>query len=224
MGTQDLAHALARFAYFEGLDQHTLWQMAEHTQVHVCSEGQVILLVGEPSNAVYLIAQGNVHIRRLSPQGREYVLHALGPGEGFNFSSVLDGGRNLASASASTDAELYAIPSDVFCQVVRRRPELAVVLLGHMAGRMRRLYDEIEDLALHTVRTRLARRLLSATNGDTPQPQYWTHDEMARDIGSVRDVVGRTLRAFADEGLIQRERGRLVVTDTAALRREAMYG
>jgi CRP/FNR family cyclic AMP-dependent transcriptional regulator len=224
MGTQDLAHVLARFTYFEGLSQQTLGQMAEHTQVCTCSEGQVILLVGEPSEAVYLIAQGNVHIRRLSPEGREYVLHALGPGEGFNFSSVLDGGRNLASASALTDALLYAISSDVFCQVVRRHPDLAVALLGHLAGRMRRLYDEIEDLALHTVRTRLARRLLSATNGDAPTIQYWTHDEIARHIGTVRDVVGRTLRAFVHEGLIQRERGRLIVTDTTGLRREAMYG
>jgi CRP/FNR family transcriptional regulator len=197
--------------------------MAEHTQVYACPEGQVITLVGEPSDAVYLIAQGRVHIRRLSPEGREYVLSTLGPGQGFNLAAALDGKRNLATASTLTDAVLFKIPIDVFCQVVCGHPQVAVALLEHLAGRMRRLYDEIEDLALHTVRTRLARRLLSAVEGDAPKIQYWTHDEIARHIGSVRDVVGRTLRAFAHEGLVRRERGRLVVTDTTGLRREAMY-
>jgi CRP/FNR family transcriptional regulator len=198
--------------------------MAEHIQVCDCPEGQVIVLVGEPSDAVYLIARGNVHIQRLSPEGREYVLSTLGPGQGFNFAAALDGERNLATASALTDVVLYKIPIDVFCQVVRANPGLAVALLEYLAGSVRRLYDAVEDLALHTVRTRLARRLLSAAEGDAPTIQYWTHDEMARHIGSVRDVVGRTLRAFADEGLIHREQGRLVVTDTTGLRREAMYG
>jgi CRP-like cAMP-binding protein len=163
-----------------------------------------------------------VRIQRSSPEGREYVLHSLGPGQCFNLSSALDGGVNLATVTAFSDTMAYAIPIDVFRQTVREHPELAMALLGQLASRVRLLSDAVEDLALYTVRTRLARCLLSPTNGDAPSIKYWTQGELAAHIGTVRDVVGRTLRTFSREGLIRREQGRVVVTDPAGLRREAL--
>ena len=97
-----------------------------------------------------------------------------------------------------------------------------MALLEHLAHQVRRLCDAVEDLALYTVRTRLARCLLSPTNDDAPSVQYWTQGELAAHIGTVRDVVGRTLRTFSREGLIRRDHGRVVVTDPAGLRREAL--
>jgi CRP/FNR family transcriptional regulator len=82
---------------------------------------------------------------------------------------------------------------------------------------------------LHTVRTRLARFLLTHASAEvsevgegTQPPKRWTQEELAAQIGTVRDVVGRALRTFADDGLIRRERGRLVVVDRARLERAAM--
>jgi len=105
---------------------------------------------------------------------------------------------------AVTDATLYILPCEHLRQIIRDHHQVALVVLEHLAAEVRRLSDMVEDLALHTVRTRLARFLLAAH------------------IGTVRDVVGRALRALADEGLIRRERGRLVVKDRAGLEREAM--
>jgi CRP-like cAMP-binding protein len=206
---------------FDTLDQQTQQQIAEHMHHHTFPAGQVIVLSGETTRAVYLVVQGVVRIQRSSPEGREYVLHSLGPGECFNLSSALDGGVNLATVTALTDTQVYAIPVDVFCHTVSEHPELALALLGHLADRVRSLSDAVEDLALYTVRTRLARCLLAPTNGDAPTVKYWTQGELAAHIGTVRDVVGRTLRTFSREGLIRRERGRVVVTDPAGLRREA---
>jgi CRP-like cAMP-binding protein len=219
---QDPLHVLGQFALLANLDRQTLRQVAAQLHHHVYSAGQVILLAGEPSHAVYLIAKGEVRIQRSSPEGREYVLHALGPGQSFNLSSALDGGYNLATVTALADTEVYAIPVQAFRQVVREHSELALALLAHLSGRVRQLCDAVEDLALYTVRTRLARCLLSPTNGDAPAVKYWTQGELAAHIGTVRDVVGRTLRTFSREGLIRRERGRVVVTDPAGLRREAL--
>lgn len=180
------------------------------------------MLAGDPSRAVYLVAKGNVRVQRLSPEGREYVLHTLGPGQCFNLVSAMDGGLNLATISALTDTVTFIVPIDVFNQVARDHPEVTQALLKHLAGRVRLLSDAIEDLALHTVRTRLARCLLSDTSGNTPPAKHWTQGELAVHIGTVRDVVGRTLRTFSREGLIQRDRGRVVVTDLVGLRREAL--
>ena len=222
MESQDPARTLSRSALFAELDKQTRQQMAAHMHQHVYPAGQVIVLSGEITRAVYLVARGEVRIQRSSPEGREYVLHSLGPGECFNLSSALDGGYNLATVTALTDTVVYAIPVRVFHSIVREHPELAMGLLEHLASRVRRLSDAVEDLALYTVRTRLARCLLSPTNGDASTVRYWTQGELAAHIGTVRDVVGRTLRSFSRQGLIRRERGRVVVTDLAGLRREAL--
>jgi CRP/FNR family transcriptional regulator len=133
----------------------------------------------------------------------------------------LDGGPHLATVDAVTDATLHTIPCKLFRQMIRDHHEMGLAVLEHLAAEVRRLSDMVEDLALHTVRTRLARFLLAQT--DSPQPsRRWTQEEIAAHIGTVRDVVGRVLRTLADEGLIRRERGRLVVRDRAGLEREAM--
>jgi CRP/FNR family cyclic AMP-dependent transcriptional regulator len=218
----DPARALNQFALFAELDEQTRQEIALHMHRHAYRAEQVIVLSGESTRAVYLVARGEVRIQRSSPEGREYVLHSLGPGQCFNLASALDGGYNLATVTAQTDVVIYALPVDVFRQTVREHPELAMALLAHLSGRVRSLSDAVEDLALYTVRTRLARCLLSPTNGDAPSVKYWTQGELAAHIGTVRDVVGRTLRTFSQEGLIRRERGRLVVTDLDGLRREAL--
>jgi CRP/FNR family cyclic AMP-dependent transcriptional regulator len=218
----DPIRALTQFALFAALDEQTRQEIAAHMHRHAYRAEQVIVLFGEPTRAVYLVDRGEVRIQRSSPEGREYVLHSLGPGQCFNLASALDGGHNLATVTALTDAVIDAVPVDVFRQIVRAHPELAMVLLEHLASHVRRLSDAVEDLALYTVRTRLARCLLSPTNGDAPSVKYWTQGELAAHIGTVRDVVGRTLRTFSQEGLIRRERGRVVVTDPAGLRREAL--
>jgi CRP/FNR family transcriptional regulator len=128
----------------------------------------MIALEGDPSRAVYLIVAGEVRIQRSSPEGREYVLHTLGPGQCFNLVSALDGGYNLATASAWTDTSALVVPCDVFFQIVRDQPKMAQTLLQHLADRVRLLSDAAEDLAFYPVRTRLARCLLSSTNGDAP--------------------------------------------------------
>jgi CRP/FNR family cyclic AMP-dependent transcriptional regulator len=218
----DPVRVLTQFALFSMLDERTRQEMAAHLHRHAYRAEQVIVLSGEPTRAVYLVARGEVRIQRSSPEGREYVLHSLGPGQCFNLASALDGGYNLATVTAQTDAVIYAVPIDVFRQTVHEHPELAMALLEHLASHVRRLSDAVEDLALYTVRTRLARCLLSPTNGDAPSVKYWTQGELAAHIGTVRDVVGRTLRTFSREGLIRRERGRVVVTDLDGLRREAL--
>jgi CRP/FNR family cyclic AMP-dependent transcriptional regulator len=178
-------------------------------------------LEDDPCQAAYFVVQGLVRACRLSLEGREHVLAYLGPGEPFNLVSVLDGEPNRVTVDTVTDVTLYTISCERFHQIMRDHHEVALAVLEHLAAEVRRLSDMVEDLALHTVRTRLARFLLAQAD-DTHSPKRWTQEEIAAHIGTVRDVVGRALRTFADDGLIRRERGRLVVIDRAGLEREAM--
>jgi CRP-like cAMP-binding protein len=220
---------LSKLLFFSGLRNDVLSEMAPHIEERSFSPSQMVILEGEACRAVYFVVQGVVRIHRLSPEGREQVLAYLGPGEPFNLVPALDGGPNLATVDAVTNTTLYTIPCERFRRVMRDHHEVALAVMERLAAEVRHLSDMVEDLALHTVRTRLARFLLArastelgeVANGTQP-PKRWTQEEVAAQIGTVRDVVGRTLRTFADEGLIRRERGRLVVVDQAGLEREAM--
>jgi CRP/FNR family transcriptional regulator len=213
---------LSRFSLFAGLDDRARREVAQHIHERIFAAGQVIVLADELCQAVYLVVQGEVRAYHISREGREYALHDIVPGCAFNLSPAFDGGLNLATVIASTGATLYVVPCEAFCRIVRDHHAVSMAVIEHLAGRMRYLSDAVEDLALRTVRARLARCLLSIANGDGSPAQRWTQEELAVRIGSVRDVVGRTLRAFSRAGLIRRWRGRIVIADLAALRREAM--
>ncbi|MBM4430728.1 MAG: winged helix-turn-helix domain-containing protein, partial [Chloroflexi bacterium] len=82
------------------------------------------------------------------------------------------------------------------------------------------LTDLVEDLSLRTVRARLARFLLEHAE-EQEVPRRWTQDEMAARLGTVRDMIGRTLKAFADAGLLRMDRQRIVLLDRQGLQTEA---
>ena len=211
---------LSQLPFFAGLSKDALLEIASHIHERTFSPGQMVILEGERCRAVYFVVRGLVRTRRMSLEGREQVLAYLGPGKSFNLVPAFDGGPNLATVDALTEATLYTIPCERFRQIMRDHHGVALAVLEQLAAEVRRLSDMVEDLALYTVRTRLARFLLSHAE-DAQPPKRWTQEEIAARIGTVREMVARTLRAFTAAGLIHRERGRIVVVDREGLEREA---
>lgn len=162
-----------------------------------------------------------MRIYRLSIEGRKQVLTLLGPGQAFNtVPPFLPNPISPSSAEAATAVTLFAVTQSDFLHLLRSCPDLAMVILRDFASRLAHLTDLVEDLSLHTVRGRLARFLLDQATGNAVA-RRWTQDEVAERLGTVRDVIGRSLRAFADAGLIRVERGRIVLLDRAGLEEEA---
>jgi CRP/FNR family transcriptional regulator len=217
------AQTLAGFSLFAELDARALQGIVPYVSEQILAPGQEIALADEPCQAVYLVVRGVIRARRLSLEGREYVLEYIRSGEPFGIAAALDGGTNLTTGEALTPTTVYIIRCERFREIVAAHPSVARASLAHLAGQVRHLSDTVEDLALHTVRARLARFLLLREENGAHPVRHWTQEEIALHIGTVRDVVGRTLRSFARDGLIRRERGRLVVTDRAGLEHEAMY-
>jgi len=217
------AQKLAQLGLFAGLDKQALAEITPHVRVHTFEPGQDIALAGEPCTELHIVVSGTIRARRLSLEGREYVLEYIRPGQALNLAAALDEGNHLASGEALNRTTTFAIPCDRFRQFVQSYPSVAAAALNHLSSQVRHLSDTVEDLALHTVRARLARFLLNSGDGRNAPSRHWTQEEIAAHIGTVRDVVGRTLRVFSRSGLIRRERGRLVITDREGLEEEAQY-
>jgi CRP/FNR family transcriptional regulator len=168
-----------------------------------------------------LILSGSVQVYRLTVSGREQVFSTLGPGMLFNAVPALDPqGRLRASIEALTETHLLLIPAENYRSLLKTRVDLTYAVLTALSHRVCQLTTLIERLSLHSIRGRLAGFLIEQADlgQDTGQ---WTQDEIAAHLGTVRDVVGRTLRAFMDAGLIRREGGKLILVDRKRLEEEA---
>ena len=114
---------------------------------------------------------------------------------------------------------IHTVKED-FLRLTETSPDLAMNVLRDFAGKLTHLTGLVEQLSLHSIRGRLARFLIEQANQGEVAGR-WTQDEIAAHLGTVRDMVGRTLRAFTDSGMIRRERNRVILLDRAALEAEA---
>lgn len=213
---------LRRVPYFAGLPEPVLAALAAACVERRFSRGQVIFLEGEACAGLHVVGSGEVKIFKLSPQGREQILHRVGPGDTFNDVAVLDGGPNPASAAAITDASLWVITRSEMQRLAQAHPALAWALIESIARRARHLVAMVEDLSLRSVKSRLARLLLNeaeraSRTDELDRSQMVTQSEMAARLGTVREMIGRALRELADEGLIEFDRHRIVILNREAL-------
>jgi CRP/FNR family cyclic AMP-dependent transcriptional regulator len=218
---ESTAQILRRVTLFAGLSDDVLARVASVARARAYSPGEVVIFEGDRCRAAYFVAEGQVRVYRLSPTGREQVLARLGPGQAFNtVPPFYPHGVNHATVEALSPVTLYAVACEDFRRLVGECAELALAILQNFADRLDHLTNLVEDLSLRTVRGRLARFLLE--HADSIQvTRNWTHDEIAANLGTVRDMVGRTLRAFADAGLVRIERQRILLLDREGLEAEA---
>lgn len=211
--------ALQAFPLFAPLPQSTLANLTRIAIVQDRPVDTLIQIEGEPAEAMYLVMRGQVKVMRTSPNGREQVLHIAGPGQSINMVPVFDGGANPATLQALTPIVLLTLPMEALRGLLRTEPELSMAFLTDLAARQRRLVNLVDDLALHTVQGRLAKLLIeraeSAERGVPVMPL--TQADMANRLGTVREMISRSLRTFEALGLIELKQGAIVLKDRAGL-------
>ena len=215
----DRIDTLRHVSFCRQLPEEALAALAAIGQRIERPAGTVIQLEGDEADAMYIVIVGRVKIARVGLNGREQVLNVIGAGGHFNTVPMFDGGSCPANAEALTPVELIALPREALRQVVEAHPSLALALLGEFTGRLRHLVNLVDNLALHTVQGRVADLLLlqaeAAERGEQVHPL--TQAEMASRIGTVREMVSRTLKGFETQGLIRLDRGTITLLDRKGL-------
>jgi CRP/FNR family transcriptional regulator len=155
----------------------------------------------------------------LALSGKEQVLEHVQAGESFNLVPVfMDGALNQANVRAIADTQVMFIKKKDFLDLMAQFPELSKSVAEYFAMRLSYMVDMVENLALFSVRQRMAAFLINqADHRSEDDRSRWTQEDMARQLGTVRDVVGRTLRKLEDDGLIRFDRQRIELLDRVAL-------
>jgi CRP/FNR family transcriptional regulator len=220
----DLAAVLAKTPLLSNLSQPELQSLAARTVRKLFTGGELIFSEGEPCNGLHIIARGKVRIFKTSVNGREQVLALNGPGESVAELPVFDGGPFPASAIAVDDTEMAFISRRDFHAYCMEHPEVSLKVLSVVGGRLRRLVGIIEELSFTTIRQRLISVLVKLAQSEgrqTPSGIEFllpsTHQELANQLGTVRELISRNLMRLQAEGLIEVEARHIVVKDLKGL-------
>lgn len=220
----DLAAVLGKTALLSGLSAPELQTLASRTVRKLFSSGELLFSEGEPCHGLYIIARGKVRIFKTSMSGREQVLAVNTPGESVAEVPVFDGGPFPASAVAIEDAEIAYISRRDFQAYCMEHPEVALKVLQVVGTRLRRLVGIIEELSFTTIRQRLIATLLKLAQSEGTKTARGiefqlpaTHQELANQLGTVRELISRNLMRLQAEGLLDVDARQIVVKDMKGL-------
>ncbi len=212
---------IAAIPLFEGLSASLKERLAALAADRSYARGQVIFAEGDPASGFHFVRQGRVKVYKLSPEGKEQILHIWGPGEPFGEAAVFAGATFPAYAEALTDCRTFFIPRAGLVGLLRRDPELALGWLGILSARLRRFADLVETLTLKEVPARLAAHLLLSAD---QQPRRGVIEldipksQLANLLGATPETLSRVLARMAAEGLVRMEGARgLSILDRAGL-------
>jgi CRP/FNR family transcriptional regulator len=226
----DRAAFLARTSIFADLDQHELSHLAHRAVTKKYTAGEVIFHTGDPCPGLYIVETGSVRIFKTSFNGREQVLGIDGPGSSIAELPVFDGGPYPASAAAIPESTILFISKQDFQDVCLEYPKVALKVLRVIGRRLRGLVGIIEELSFTTVRHRLIAMLLRlAKEGQKTQAGIAVtlpanNQELASQIGTVRELVSRNMSRLQAEGLIHIEGRNITIPSVRKLEEEVEGG
>ena len=218
---------LRKTALFASLTNKEMEALAGRVSKRRFERGALLFSEGDTCIGLFLVASGKIRIFKLSSAGREQVLAVEGPGSSFAELPVFDGGNYPASASALEDTEVLFISRKDFQNFCREHPEVAIKVLAVVGARLRRLIGIIEDLSFTTVRQRLITLILRLTQASGAASRDGvhveltkTHQDLAAELGTVRELVSRNLSRLQAEGFLIVEGRKIVVKNIEGLRHE----
>jgi len=216
-----LIDVLKKTSLFAALSSVELEALARRASIHSCQTGEVLFAEGEPCAGLYVVASGRIRIFKTSAGGREQVLAIEGEGSSVAELPVFDGGPYPASVAAVEPSELVFISRKEFQTLCLEHPEVGLKVLQVVGARLRRLVEIIEELSFTTVRHRLIAWVLRRTRTDgTTFHLGASQQELAAEIGTVRELVSRNLTRLHAQGFIAINGREITVLDPAGLQAE----
>lgn len=208
----------ALFPVFGALPDQ-VWKQVAQSAAHIAvPQGSVLFEEGSPCKAFPLVLGGAVRVVKTGPRGRELLLYRVEPGEICMLTSSCMLGKALYSARgvAESDLSVATLSPPLFESLISQQEPFRAFVFGFFSGRCTELLQLVEEVAFLKLDQRLAALLLAKGSEINS-----THQMLADELGSVREIVSRLLKGFEDQGMIALSRVHIRIINADALSRVA---
>ncbi len=221
--TQNVADVLHGCRLFSAVPAEGFGRLVTMARLARFEKGALIFREGQECPGVYAVGSGLVRVYKTGPQGKEHVLHMVGPGQTFAEVAAIGGFDVPASAEAIAPTTCALLPMDRFRRALEEDHALCLGMMAGLSFWVRHLVCLMEDVVLRDAAGRLARYLLDAAAGPDDLVELPTlKRHLASHLNLTSETFSRTLRRLVDAGLIAEPDGSHVqVLDREALRKVA---
>ena len=206
------------------LDAVQLAALCQIARLQQAGRGERLFDQGDECAGMFIVAAGQAKVFKLSPDGKEHLLHMVSAGETFAEAALFGGFDYPASAQAVTNCELVFLPKKPMLKLLTDHPTIPLRLLAGMSVWLRRMVDLMEDLVLRDAAGRIASHILALRTDESAAvvKMKLKHQELAAHLGMTRETVSRTLAHLESLGLITlMPKGQIRLKDAAGLARLA---
>ncbi len=210
---------VADISLFKGLPKEQLDEVVNSMADQTFDRGQTVLSEGEVAEGFFVLVQGKVKIFKLSTEGKEQILHFVGPGESFGEVPMFSGGRFPASAETTEKSRIFFFPRAAFLNLIGTDPTLAMNMLADLSKRLRQMTRLVEELSLKEVPSRLAAYILylSSENESNDVGLDITKGQLASLLGTIPETLSRILGKMSAQKVISVQGRKLKILDRTIL-------
>jgi CRP/FNR family transcriptional regulator len=179
--------------------------------------GRDVFVEGDEANAIALLLSGSVRVYKIGETGREITLYRFGLGEScvLTANAILSRQTFPAIATVEQEAQAAMVPAAAFRDWVGRYEAWRSFIFDLLSQRLLDVLDIVDDVVFRRMDERLASFLLARSRQQNPMTI--THQEIAAELGSAREVISRLLEDFVGKGWIRSSRGVIEVVDRTGL-------
>jgi CRP-like cAMP-binding protein len=215
---------LRRCPLFAGLKEDDLKRIRAIASLRQIEKKEVLFSDGEEAKGFYVILSGKVKLFKVSPEGKEQILHIVSAPDAFAEAALFLEGTYPAFAEAMTDSQLLYFPKRDFIQLIEKNPQLSINIIVTLSHFLKRFASLIEELSLKEVSSRVAKYVVdlsikSSKEGKSPKEVELdlSKTQLALKLGTISETLSRTLAKMKAKRIIDVKKNKIVILNREAL-------
>ena len=215
---------LKRSPLFAGVGVKDLRRIRPIASLRQVGKKEILFSEGEEARGFYVVLSGKVKLYKISPEGKEQILHVVSAPDTFAEAALFLEGSYPAFAEVLSDSQLLFFPKRDFIHLIEKNPKLSINMIVTFSHYLKKFSLLIEELSLKEVSSRIAKYLIdlslkSSKEGRNPKEVDLdlSKTQIAQKLGTISETFSRTLAKMKTKGIIDVKRNRILILDREAL-------
>jgi CRP/FNR family transcriptional regulator len=224
---EKILNIISAIPIFNGLPDDQITAIKRVALEKPVNRGEMLFSEGDEGRGFYVVVAGRIKVFKVSPEGKEQILHIIGPGQPFGEVSVFAGQKFPANAQALDKGRVLFFPRAAIVDLIAANPSLALNMLAVMSKKLRQFAVQIENLSLKEMPARLASYLIyqaQEQQSDQAVTLKISKGQLASILGTIPETLSRVFAKLSGQDLIRVEGKTITLLDRSGLEDLAEYG